>query len=67
MDSVYRSIKAVAPPGKLGLVIANPHGETPIVLEMKEDSVLRKKVLVGDLLYSVDDVDCLSRNGGVGG
>ena len=63
LDPVYSSIKAVAPPGKLGLVIANPHGETPVVLEMKEDSVLKKKVRVGDLLYSIDDIDCRGMQG----
>ena len=48
----------VAPPGKLGLVIANPRQKTPIVLEMKDASALQGKVHVGDLLLSLDEVDC---------
>ena len=55
---VFRSITAVAPPGKLGLVISNPRRNVPIVLRMKRGSVLRDAVRVGDLLLSVDEVHC---------
>ncbi|KAL7534763.1 hypothetical protein ACHAXR_010124 [Thalassiosira sp. AJA248-18] len=57
-DAVYRTITAVAPPGKLGLVIANPRGDMPIVLQMKEGKVLQGNVRVGDLLSSIDEVGC---------
>ena len=48
----------MAPPGKLGLIIANPRKDMPIILQMKEGSVLHGMVHVGDLLLSVDEVDC---------
>jgi len=56
--TVFNSIVAVAPPGKLGLVISNPTMDVPVVLRMKERSALRGRVRAGDLLLSVDEVDC---------
>ena len=55
---VFHSILAIAPPGKLGLVIANPRRGMPLVLRRKEGSVLGDAVRAGDLLLSVDEVDC---------
>lgn len=55
---VFNTISMVVPPGKLGLVISNPQREVPIVLQMKTGSPLHGKVRVGDLLLSVDGVDC---------
>ena len=49
---------AVVPPGQLVHVIANPRKDMPIILQMKEGSVLQEIVHVGDLLLSVDEVDC---------
>ena len=47
-----------APPGKLGLVLDNPHGDVPFVFAVKDDSVLKGKVCVGDSLLCVDEMDC---------
>jgi len=48
----------MAPEGKLGIVVDNKTGEMPIVHAIKETSVLHGEVQVGDLLVSVDEVDC---------
>jgi hypothetical protein len=45
-------------PGKLGIVIDNPSGNIPFVHAIKETSVLHGRVQVGDLVLSVDEVDC---------
>ena len=45
-------------PGKLGIVIDNPRNEVPFVHAIKETSILYGRVNVGDLLVSVDEVDC---------
>jgi len=57
-DEDYERLVVVAPPGKLGIVIDNPSGNIPFVHAIKETSVLKGKVQVGDLLLSVDEVDC---------
>jgi C-terminal processing protease CtpA/Prc len=54
----YERLLVVAPPGKLGIVIDNPSGNIPFVHAIKETSVLKGRVHVGDLLLSVDEVDC---------
>lgn len=51
-------VTVVAPAGKLGIVLNNPHGDLPVVYAIKESSVLRGMVWVGDFLISVDEVDC---------
>ena len=56
-DSMLRLVVA-APAGKLGIVVDNPSGNMPVVHAIKETSVLRGEVEVGDLLVSVDEVDC---------
>ncbi len=48
----------VAPAGKLGVVLNNPNGDLPVVYAIKESSALRGMIMVGDLLISVDEVDC---------
>ena len=57
-DEDYERIVVVAPPGKLGIVIDNPSGNIPFVHAIKETSVLHGRVHVGDLVLSVDEVDC---------
>ena len=61
----FRQLTVVAPSGKMGIVIDNPTtatvgegGGVPMIHAIKETSVLRGKIRVGDLLISVDDVDC---------
>ena len=51
-------VTVVAPEGKLGIVLDNPSGGMPVVHAIGKTSALRGKVLVGDLLLSVDEVDC---------
>lgn len=58
-----RRLRVVAPPGKLGIVVDNrmEGGQTqnlPVVHAIKDSSVLVGRVSVGDLLVSVDEVDC---------
>ena len=53
-----QTVAVSAPPGKLGLVVANPRRDAPVVLQTKEDSVLRDEARVGDLLLLADGVDC---------
>ena len=57
-DSSDEVITVVAPKGPLGIVLDNPHGAIPVVYAIKETSSLNGKVRVGDLLLSVDEVDC---------
>lgn len=57
-SSNFQRFIEVAPSGKLGIVLDNPHGDLPIVWAIKETSALNGKVRVGDLLLSVDGVDC---------
>jgi C-terminal processing protease CtpA/Prc len=45
------------PPGLLGMVIDTPGGGIPIVRAIKSNSVLRERVMVGDRLVAVDDVN----------
>lgn len=47
----------VAPSGKLGVIIDTPDEGPPIVHAIKESSVIRDKVQVGDKLVAVDDED----------
>merc|ERR1712176_754917 len=56
-DGSFELKTVVAPAGKLGIVLDNPHGNLPIVWAIKETSVLQESVRVGDLLTSVDGVD----------
>lgn len=47
-----------APPGLLGMIVASSKtGGVPVVQNIKEDSVLRGRVLIGDRLISVDNQD----------
>jgi len=48
----------VARERKLGIVLDNPSGVMPVVHPVGKRSALRDEVLVGDLLLSVDEVDC---------
>ena len=57
-DSNFEHITVVASSGVLGIVIDNPTRHIPIVHAIKETSVLHGRVKVGDLLLSVDEVDC---------
>ena len=51
-------IKVHAPGGRLGIVLDNPNGGMPVVHAVGGTSPLRGEVLVGDMLLSVDEVDC---------
>jgi hypothetical protein len=51
-------ITVVAPAGMLGILLDNPGGEFPVVHAIKETSTLHGSVKVGDMLVSVDEVDC---------
>jgi hypothetical protein len=57
-DANYEHITVVASSGVLGVVIDNPTRNIPIIHAIKETSVLHGRVRVGDLLMSVDEVDC---------
>lgn len=57
-SSNFQSLVVVAPGGKLGIVVDNKTGDMPIVHAIKESSVLNGRLQVGDLLVSVDEVDC---------
>jgi len=54
----WKRVTVIAPAGKLGVVVDNQTGDMPVVHAIKETSVLNGKVNVGDLLLSVDEVDC---------
>ena len=57
--AVYHSISIKAPSGKLGLVLVNNvTNDLAGITRIKEDSILSNQVNVGDLLLSVDEVDC---------
>merc|ERR1712003_279567 len=49
--------EVVAPAGKLGMVIDTPSGGMPVVHAIKDTSILADRVMVGDRLISVDDID----------
>mmetsp|Transcript_4035 Transcript_4035/g.8245 ORF Transcript_4035/g.8245 Transcript_4035/m.8245 type:complete len:239 (+) Transcript_4035:69-785(+) len=53
----HERFEVTAPPGKLGMVIDTPSGGVPVVHAIKEDSVMRARVRVGDRLISVDGDD----------
>lgn len=55
---IFKRITVAAGAGKLGIVLDNPHGDLPLVHAIKETSPLHGKIRVGDLLLSVDEVDC---------
>lgn len=57
-SSSDETVTVIAPKGPLGIVLDNPHGAIPVVFAVKETSSLLGKVYVGDLLLSVDEVDC---------
>jgi hypothetical protein len=49
-----------APAGRLGLVVDNPDDGAPVIHAIKDDSVLKDQVHVGDRLVGVDEVDVRS-------
>ena len=52
-------LTVVAPAGKLGVVFDDHRtGDMPVVHAIKETSVLHGRVNIGDLLISMDEVDC---------
>ena len=59
-SAIHHTITAVAPPGKIGVVIANGISsiDMPVVIQVKEDSPLAQDVRVGDFVLSMDEVDC---------
>mmetsp|Transcript_36865 Transcript_36865/g.77827 ORF Transcript_36865/g.77827 Transcript_36865/m.77827 type:complete len:979 (-) Transcript_36865:324-3260(-) len=57
-EGEFERLTVVAPSGKLGIVLDNPNGDLPIIWAIKETSALHGQVRVGDLLLSVDGVDC---------
>jgi len=54
----YTRIVINAPRGALGIIIDNVTGDLPILHAIRETSILHSQVFVGDLLLSVDEVDC---------
>ncbi|KAL3778924.1 hypothetical protein ACHAW5_000635 [Stephanodiscus triporus] len=57
--SYSRGFVVVAPAGPLGIVIHNVAGANlPIVHAVRETSALRGRVRAGDVLVSVDEVEC---------
>ena len=48
--SGVQCLTVVAPAGKLGIVLDNPHGDLPIMWAIRETSLLNGKVRVGDVL-----------------
>jgi len=57
--AVYHSINIKAPSGKLGLVLVNNvTNDLAGITRIKDDSILLNQVNVGDLLLSVDEIDC---------
>jgi len=57
-NSNLSRLTVVAPPGKLGITFNVHTGNMPIVLTIEETSVLHGDVHVGDLVMSVDEIDC---------
>ena len=57
-DISFQRISIAAPAGMLGIVLDNPHLDLPVVYAIKETSALHGKIRVGDLLLSVDEVEC---------
>ncbi len=52
-------VTIVAPSGLLGIVLNdNPGGNFPVVYAVKATSPLHGRVQVGDILLTVDEVDC---------
>jgi len=56
-SSSKNKIDIIAPPGKLGVVVDSPDGAAPYVSEIKETSVLRGKIQLGDKVIAIDDED----------
>jgi len=54
----FKRVTVAAPAGKLGIVVDNPNGDVPVIVGVKETSVLHGRVHAGDVLISVDEVDC---------
>jgi len=57
-NSNFTRLTVVAPPGKLGITFNVHTGNMPIVLTIEETSMLHGDVHVGDLVMSVDEIDC---------
>lgn len=57
-DATLDLITVMAPEGPLGIVLDNPLGTLPVIYAIRETSSLTGKVRVGDLLLSVDEVNC---------
>jgi len=53
-----QNLTVIAPAGKLGIVVDNQTGDMPVVHAIKDTSVLKGEVNVGDFLVSVDEIDC---------
>jgi hypothetical protein len=51
-------VTVVAPAGMMGIVLDNPSGDLPVVHAIKDSSPLHGRIFVGDLLVSVDELDC---------
>jgi len=56
--SSFGSLTVIAPSGKLGIIVDNQTGDMPVVVAIKDMSVLHGKIEEGDMLISVDEVDC---------
>ena len=57
MSSEEKRIVIHAPPGRLGIVIDTPNGQPALIHAIKDTSILKQDVRVGDRLLSVDGDD----------
>jgi hypothetical protein len=57
-DGSYHRLVVIAPSVKLGLVLDNVTGDLPIVHAVRDGSILAGKLVVGDFLLSVNEIDC---------
>ena len=58
-ENNYELVTVIAPSGPLGVMFnTNAHGNLPVVYAIKETSALREKLMVGDMVVSVDEVNC---------
>jgi len=57
-------LTVVAPPGKIGIVVDNPNNDIPIIVGIKDTSVLHDKVHIDDFMISLDEIPCRGMSAG---
>jgi len=57
-------LTVVAPLGKIGIIVDNPNDDVPIIVGIKDTSVLYDKVHIGDLVISLDEIPCRGMSAG---